>query len=357
MRPDNTYSNGLTHVANSETAKRSVVGERLNTHWFLWDHANDTSFTLLQEFWVFFQDFTGTTVHLLFQNDEFTSDVRGVAIQNWCVTGTDLTRVVGNDNLCLEILYVLWRVGLGVPADVSTSYFLDGNVLNVETNVVSWHSLFQGFVVHFYGLDFGFYHRWGEDNLHASLDLSGLNTAYWNRTDTTDLVNILQWKTKWLVGWALWWLYLVQSFDQAVTLVPWHILGLVQHIVAHPAGDWDERDLLWLVTYGLQEAGHFAFDFLVTGFFVSNGLVVHLVDGNDHLLYTQSVGQQTVLSGLSILGEGTFETPLVGWDDQDGNIGLGGTGDHVLDEVTVSWSIDDGEVELVGFEFPKQYRW
>ena len=90
---DNTYSNGLTHVANSETAKRSVVGgERSNTHWLLWNHANDTSFTLLQEFWVFFQDFTGTTVHLLFQNDEFTCDVRGVAIQNWCVTGADLTR-------------------------------------------------------------------------------------------------------------------------------------------------------------------------------------------------------------------------------------------------------------------------
>ena len=30
-----------------------------------------------------------------------------------------------------------------------------------------------------------------------------------------------------------------------------------------------------------------------------------------------------------------------------------GTGDHVLDEVTVSWSIDDGEVELVGLNFHK----
>ncbi len=29
---------------------------------------------------------------------------------------------------------------------------------------------------------------------------------------------------------------------------------------------------------------------------------------------------------------------------------LGGSGDHVLDEVTVSGSVDDGEVELVGVE-------
>lgn len=61
---DNTNGNGLAHIANGETAKRGVVGEGFDAHWLLWDHTNDTGITLFQEFWVFFQNFTGTTVHL-----------------------------------------------------------------------------------------------------------------------------------------------------------------------------------------------------------------------------------------------------------------------------------------------------
>lgn len=41
-----------------------------------------------------------------------------------------------------------------------------------------------------------------------------------------------------------------------------------------------------------------------------------------------------------------FELTLSGGDDEEGNIGLRGTSDHVLDEVTVAWGVDDGELEL-----------
>ena len=41
---------------------------------------------------------------------------------------------------------------------------------------------------------------------------------------------------------------------------------------------------------------------------------------------------------------------LDGGDDQHGGVGLGGTGDHVLHEVTVTRGVDDGEVVLVGVE-------
>jgi len=56
---------------------------------------------------------------------------------------------------------------------------------------------------------------------------------------------------------------------------------------------------------------------------------------------------------LTILGETGFEATLIGGDHEDGGIGLGGTGDHVLDEISVSWGIDDGEDSLVRLELPE----
>ena len=73
---------------------------------------------------------------------------------------------------------------------------------------------------------------------------------------------------------------------------------------------------------------------------------VHLVDTNDQLLDTQGEGQESVLTGLTILGDTGFEFTDTSSDDQDSTIGLGGTSDHVLDEITVTGGVDDGDVVL-----------
>jgi hypothetical protein len=63
--------------------------------------------------------------------------VSGVAIQDWSVSSTDLARVVKDDNLGIEGVTALGWVVLGVTADIPSSDFLDGDVLDVESNVVS----------------------------------------------------------------------------------------------------------------------------------------------------------------------------------------------------------------------------
>ena len=75
---------------------------------------------------------------------------------------------------------------------------------------------------------------------------------------------------------------------------------------------------------------------------------VHLVDTNDQLLDTKGEGQESVFSGLTILGDTSFEFTNTSGDDEDSAISLGGTSDHVLDEITVTWSIDDGDIVLNG---------
>jgi hypothetical protein len=80
---------------------------------------------------------------------------------------------------------------------------------------------------------------------------------------------------------------------------------------------------------------------------------VHLVDGNDQLSYTEGERQQGVLSGLTVLGDTSLELSDTGSDDQDGAISLGSTSDHVLDEISVTGSIDDGNVVPGSLELPQ----
>ena len=96
---------------------------------------------------------------------------------------------------------------------------------------------------------------------------------------------------------------------------------------------------------------------------------VHLVDTNDELFDTKGEGQESVFTGLSILGNTGFEFTNTSSNNKDGTISLRGTSDHVLDEITVTWSVNNGDVVLkndckfmkiqldiafylVGFEFP-----
>ena len=68
---------------------------------------------------------------------------------------------------------------------------------------------------------------------------------------------------------------------------------------------------------------------------------VHIVDGDDELPDTEGESEQCVLPGLTVLGNAGLEFTSTSGNDEDGAISLGGSSDHVLDEVTVSGGIDD----------------
>ena len=60
-----------------------------------------------------------------------------------------------------------------------------------------------------------------------------------------------------------------------------------------------------------------------------------------------------MLTGLSILGDTSLKTTGGGINDKDSTVSLGGTRDHVLDEVTVSRGINDRAVVLGGLKLPQ----
>jgi len=154
---DDTDSDGLTHVAGGETTERWVVGEGFDAHGLGGDHLDDSGITGFDEFGCVFDPgqvssvtehgwqggllLAGTTVNLLKELSELAGNVSGVAIQDGSVTSANLTRVVEDDDLGVERLTSLGRIVLGVAANVASTNFLDGNVLDVESNIVTWKTL------------------------------------------------------------------------------------------------------------------------------------------------------------------------------------------------------------------------
>ena len=60
-----------------------------------------------------------------------------------------------------------------------------------------------------------------------------------------------------------------------------------------------------------------------------------------------------MLSGLAILGDTSLELTSTSGNDENSTVGLRSTSDHVLDEVTVTWGVDDGDIVLGSLELPE----
>jgi hypothetical protein len=121
------------------------------------------------------------------------------------------------------------------------------------------------------------------------------------------------------------------------TLVPWAVGGFVDHVIAIETGDGNERNGLWVVADLLDEVGGFLNNFLETGLRPLGG--VHLVNGNNNLPDTKGVGEESVLTSLAILGDTSLELAGAGSNDKNSTVSLGGTSDHVLDEITMTRSV------------------
>merc|ERR1719204_1210564 len=98
-----------------------------------------------------------------------------------------------------------------------------------------------------------------------------------------------------------------------------------------PSRDGDERNGGRVVADLLDESRHLLLDLLETSLRVWGLSGVHLVDTNDQLLDTKGVSEQSVLTGLAVLGDTSLEFTGTGSNDQDTAISLGGSSDHVLE--------------------------
>merc|ERR1719150_243133 len=76
---DNTNSDGLPHVTDSEPSKWRIVSEGLDTHGLAGGQEDDGSISRLDELGVVLNRLTSTTVDLLLDLSKLASNVGGVA--------------------------------------------------------------------------------------------------------------------------------------------------------------------------------------------------------------------------------------------------------------------------------------
>merc|ERR1740122_864092 len=358
---DDTDSHGLPHVTDGEPSEGRVVSEGLNTHGLAGSQQDDGGVTRLDELGVVLSGLTGTAVNLLLDLGKLACNVSGVAIKDGTVAVGDLSWVVEDYDLGGEVGHTRGGFVLGVRGDVSSLDVLDGDVLDVEANVV----LGERLVVHLNRLDLSGQHVGGEGDDHAGLDDTGLNTTHRDCSNSSDFVDILEGQPEGLIGRPGGRDDRVKSLEEGhaaslallplhrPSLVPAHVLGGLDHVVSVPSGDGDEGNSDGVVSNLLDEVLDLLLDLLEPGLAVRRLGRVHLVASNDELLDTEGVGEEGVLPGLAVLGDAGLELTSAGGDDENSAVSLGCSGDHVLDEVTMSGSIDDGDIVLGSLELPE----
>jgi hypothetical protein len=351
---DNPNSHSLSHISDSKSSKRREFLIFFNAHWLGWLNDNNASIVLLDRLGVLLDLLSSSLVELEFKLLEFASNMSSVTIHNRAISLGYLTRMIKDDDLGLEVFALEWRGVLLVSADKPSSELVHSDVLDVEPDVVSWFGLRKTLMMHLNGLHFsGFQGGGSKNNNIVGLHNTSFNTANGDSSDTSDLVDVLQGHTERLAGGSLWRGDLVKGVQESVSLVPLHIIRGRNHVVTKPATDGDNRDLGWVVPNLLQKTLDFRGDFLEPIFGPVDGFLIHLVYADDHLVDTKGLCKKSVFFCLAVLGDSGFEFTSSGRAYKDSTVSLRGSGNHVLDKVTVARGINDGENEVLGFELPQ----
>merc|ERR1719269_261383 len=98
-------------------------------------------------------------------------------------------------------------------------------------------------------------------------------------------------------------------------------------------------------------------DLIVASLLVACDITIHLIHTDTDLLNTKQIDQACMLPCLTLdlacfmiaLGDGSRKIAIA-WHHDQGAICLRSTSDHILDEITMAWSIDNGVVPLFGVE-------
>nr|GMC59369.1 translation elongation factor 1-alpha [Ipomoea batatas]GMC59382.1 translation elongation factor 1-alpha [Ipomoea batatas]GMC90180.1 translation elongation factor 1-alpha [Ipomoea batatas]GMD25341.1 translation elongation factor 1-alpha [Ipomoea batatas]GME11717.1 translation elongation factor 1-alpha [Ipomoea batatas] len=245
---NDSNSDGLTHVPHSKTPQWWVLREGLDDHGLCGKHLHETSITVLQELGLLLELLARSSIDLGHQLSKLDSNVGSVAVENRSITVTNLTRVVHDDNLGGEVGGSFRWVILRVGSNVTTLEILHSNILHVESNIVTRKSLLKSFMVHLNRLNFSGQARRSEGDNHTRLEDTSLHTTHRDSSNTTNFVHILEWETEGLVRGPLGLINHIKSIKEGWALVPVKVGGPFNHVITLKTRDWDEWDLLRVVS-------------------------------------------------------------------------------------------------------------
>ena len=240
---DDTDGDGLTHISDSETTEGSVGGEGLNNHRLLGNKLNHGGILGFDALGLLLSDSTGTLVNLGSDLCELAGNMASVAIEDGCVSVLDLSGMVEDDDLSDEHFGVSAGIVLGVGSNVTSLDILDGQVLNVEADVITGEGSLDHLVMHLDGLDLGGHVHGAEGNNHTGSEGTSLDTTDGYCANTANLVNVLEGKSHGLVCGSLGGTEVIEGGEECGARVPRHVGGGLDHVVTNPTGDGDEGDV------------------------------------------------------------------------------------------------------------------
>ncbi|KAI6753059.1 hypothetical protein HG531_005228 [Fusarium graminearum] len=189
------------------------------------------------------------------------------------------------------------------------------------------------------------------DHVHALLDNTSLDLSLNHCTKITVLSIDGQHERS--IDLTLKRLHTVEVLEQRRALPPGSVLlwntGLdTLHLLS--SNGQEVNVVLEVVTGTLEELSEFRCALRVSLLRPLNSGVVHLVNGNDELVDTLSLCKHSMLTSLSTTLETSLVLTLSGGNDQNTNIGLRGTSNHVGNVHLVARGIEDTVTTLLGFE-------
>lgn len=155
---------------------------------------------------------------------------------------------------------------------------------------------------------------WSNNKLVSDSDCTALNFTVDNSTTVLEFID--DGDSKFTVWVSLFSLDCVESLPECWSLVPWAFLGVNPgiEVLACQTGNWYPNEIRVFVASFVQEWLKTSVDLVIS--FLRPPSIVHFVDNNNKLLNTQTLGQLSVFSCLTILLETGLEFTLSCRDDK-----------------------------------------
>ena len=288
---NDSYCNSLSQVSDGKSSQRRIFRKYFTTHFFLRSQNNQSWISVFQSFGVFFSGNSSPSVNFCSYFLKFAGNVRSMAIYNWSIALFNDAGMVNDNDLGNKTLSNFWRVFLGVSGNI-TSLNLICFYLHIESNILSWFSFLNLFMMHFNWLDLAFLVSRCELYSHFSLQNSCFNSSNCNSSKPANLVNIIDGNPQWLLNWPFWDFLKINSLSYGRSIIPRHIGRFLNQILSSPTRNRDEGDILGFIAYFFQETADLVFDLIVSIFRIFYTISIHFIDADNQLFDSQSVSQQ-----------------------------------------------------------------
>lgn len=135
-----------------------------------------------------------------------------------------------NDDLSVEVFAHFGRIVLRVRDNISSFNIFYSNTFNIESNVKSWFSFLELFVMDFDGFNISFDSRWSESNIHTNSKNSSFNSSDRYSSDSRNLVDILKGKSEGFVFRSFNSFNSINGVNETVSFEPRHLIRFLSQV-------------------------------------------------------------------------------------------------------------------------------